>query len=157
MQHDISFIKETAIGAGRLILRTRPTIRGEKEGCGNWVTEADVASEQHILSQIHKKFPSHTILSEETSASILSPEMEENLWIVDPLDGTTNAKFGIPFFAVSIAYCQRGIVTTGAIYDPSRDELFWAEKGKGAFLHDKRIVGQNLNDFHGALVNVGSP
>src|SRR3989304_10384700 len=102
MQQVISFIKETAIGAGKIILRTRPTVRGEKEGGGNWVIEADVVSEQYILSQIHEKFPSHVILSEETHVTIQSPELEENLWVVDPLDGTTNAKFGIPFFAVSI-------------------------------------------------------
>lgn len=153
----MSFIKEIAIGAGKIILRTHPTILGEKEGGGNWVTEADVASEQYILSQIRKKFPSHTILSEETHTSILNPELEENIWIVDPLDGTTNAKFGVPFFSVSIAYCQRGSVIAGAIYDPNHDELFWAEKGKGAFLHDKKIMVQELKDFHGALVDVGSP
>ena len=106
MQPDIPFIKEVAIGAGKVILKTRPTIRGEKEGGGNWVTEADLASEQYILSQIHRKFPSHMILSEETHATIQNPELQEDLWVVDPLDGTTNARFGIPFFAVSIAYCQ---------------------------------------------------
>lgn len=157
MKPDTSFIKEIAIGAGKIILRTQPTIRGKKEGGGNWVTEADLVSEQYVLSQINEKFPSHVILSEETNSSILNPELEENLWVVDPLDGTTNAKFGLPFFAVSIAYCQRGIVTAGAIYDLNRDELFWAEKGKGAFLHDKKIVVQELKDFHGALVDVGSP
>lgn len=157
MQQDISFIKEIVLGAGKIILRTRLTIRGEKEGGGNWVTEADLASEQYILSQIHEKFPSHTILSEETNASLSHPELEENLWIVDPLDGTTNAKFGISYFAVSIAYCQRGVVLAGAIYDPSRDELFSVEKGCGAFLNDKQIRVQELKEIRGALVDVGSP
>lgn len=157
MQQDISFIKKVAIGAGKIILKTKPTVRGEKEGVGNWVTEADVVSEQYIISQIREKFPSHTILSEETHTFVSSPELEENLWIVDPLDGTTNAKFGIPFFVVSIAYCQCGIVTAGAIYDPNRDELFWAEKGRGAFLNDRKIQIQEIKEFQGALVNVGCP
>lgn len=157
MKPDISFIQEIAIGAGKKILRTRPTVRGEKEGGGNWVTEADAVSEQYILSQIHEKFPSHSILSEETHTSISNPELEENLWIVDPLDGTTNAKFGIPYFALSIAHSQHGVVTAGAIYDLNRDELFWAEKGKGAFLNDKQITVQGLKDFRGTLINVGSP
>lgn len=157
MQQDISFVKEIAIGAGKIILRTRPTVRGEKEGGGNWVTEADLASEQYMLSQIRKQYPSHAILSEETHATIQNPELEQNLWIVDPLDGTTNAKFGIPFFAVSIAYCQRGVVTAGVIYDPNRNELFWAEKGKGTFLNDKQIVVQERKDFRDSLGNVGSP
>lgn len=157
MKPDISFIQKIVTGAGKIILRTRPTVREKKEWGGNWVTEADLASEQYILSQIHEKFSSHTILSEETHAIVQNPELEEHLWIVDPLDGTTNAKFGIPFFAISIAYCQRGVVTAGVIYDPNRNELFWAEKGKGAFLNDKQIVVQERKDFCDSLGNVGSP
>lgn len=89
--------------------------------------------------------------------TVHDPQAEENLWVIDPLDGTTNVKFGIPFFAVSIAYVERGIVSMGAIYDPSRDELFYAEAGKGAFLNGQEIKTQDVVDFRSALVNVGSP
>lgn len=157
MKPDISFLKEIAVGAGKEILKTRPIIRAEKGGGGNWVTEADVVSEKYILTNIRKKFPSHAILSEETNAPIPNPVLEEDLWIIDPLDGTTNAKFGIDYFSISIAYCQRSVVHAAVIYDPTRGELFWAEKGKGAFLNDKQIAVQELNNFYGSLVNIGSP
>ncbi len=153
----IDFIKEITVGAGKKILATRPTVHGEKEGGGNWVTEADLSSEQYIVAHIQKKFPTHQILSEETHASVENPEHEAHLWFVDPLDGSTNAKFGIPFFTVSIAYMEKSVVRAAAIYDPSRDELFWAEKGLGSYVNGKKIMVDNTRDFRNTIVDIGSP
>ena len=77
--------------------------------------------------------------------------------MIDPLYGTTNFSYGLPFFAVSVAYARRGIVQYGAVYDPSRRELFWAEKGKGAYLDNKKIHVHQRVSLSGALIDVGSP
>lgn len=153
----IDFLRRITTEAGKLILQTSRSVRGSKAGSGNWVTEADFASERYLLDAIHNAYPSHRILAEETHSDIAHPEQEEHLCVIDPLDGTTNARYGVPFFAVSVAYVTRGTIQCGAIYDPSRDELFWVEKEKGAHLDDKKIhVGQEIS-LSGALVDVGSP
>jgi len=102
----------------------------------NIVTDVDRRSESMIIKKIRASFPCHSILSEESA-----PEQKESdyRWIIDPLDGTTNFSRGFPFFAVSIALEERGRVILGAVYDPMRDELFYAEEGKGAYLNKKII------------------
>ena len=102
----------------------------------NLVTEADLASEKLIISRISEAFPEHAILAEETRAST---EVTENLWVIDPLDGTNNFAHSFPFFCVSIAFCRHGEPVVGVVYDPLRDELFTAERGGGAFVNDKPI------------------
>lgn len=153
----IDFLVAITREAGERVLRQSRRIRGKKAGSGNWVTEADLASEQYLIGSIRKAYPSHCILAEETHSDIAHPEQEDYLWVIDPLDGTTNYSYGLPFFAVSVAYVRHGIVQYGVVYDPSRRELFWAEKGKGAYLDNKKIhVGQETL-LSGALVDVGSP
>ena len=102
----------------------------------NLVTEADLASEKLIISRITEAFSDHAILAEETRASA---EMAENLWVVDPLDGTNNFAHSFPFFCVSIAFWRHGQPVVGVVYDPLRDELFVAERGQGAFVNDRPI------------------
>ncbi len=153
----IDFLVAITREAGERVLRESRRIRGKKAGSGNWVTEADLASEQYLIASIRKAYPSHCILAEETYSDIAHPEQEEYLWVVDPLDGTTNFSCRVPFFAVSVVYVRRGVIQCGAVYDPSRNELFWAGKEKGAYLNDKKIhVGQVIS-LSGALVDVGSP
>lgn len=153
----VDFLVAITREAGERLLGASRHIRGKKSGSGNWVTEADLVSERHIIQSIHKKFSDHAILAEETQKTLRHPEREPHLWVIDPLDGTTNFSYHVPFFAVSVAYVQRGILQCGAIYDPSRREVFWAKKGKGAYLHDKQVhVGQETS-FSGALVDVGFP
>lgn len=153
----IDFLVAITREAGERVLRESRRIRGKKAGSGNWVTEADVASERCLIDAIHTKYPSHRILAEETQPDVSHPEQEGCLWVIDPLDGTTNFKYHVPFFAVSVAFVEHGVVRCGAIYDPSRDELFWAERGKGAYFGREKIFVDQTNAFSGTLVDVGSP
>jgi myo-inositol-1(or 4)-monophosphatase len=106
------------------------------KGKRNLVTEADLLSEKKILGIISSEFPSHGIISEEAGAS---REGAEYTWIIDPLDGTNNFYFGIPFFCVNIALVRRGEVVLGVTCDPMRNETFYSVKGKGAHLNGKNI------------------
>ncbi|EKD67103.1 MAG: Inositol monophosphatase, partial [uncultured bacterium] len=135
----IDFIRSVTKKAGSIILESSKTLVRQKGHGGNIVLVSDIQSEQFILSSIQKKYPNHTILSEETHSSIDHPETIADVWIVDPLDGTTNIKHEIPFYSISIAYVQYGKVIASGIYDPQRDEFFYAEKGKGAFCNGKPI------------------
>jgi len=106
------------------------------KGRRNLVTRADLRSEQCILDLIQREYPSHGILSEESGPR---ESRSEYRWIIDPLDGTTNYAFGIPFFTVSIALVQGDELLVGVIHDPIRGETFRAERGRGAFLNDRKI------------------
>jgi myo-inositol-1(or 4)-monophosphatase len=116
----------------------------------NLVTETDKASEKLISDFIKKKYPSHGILAEEGSDRNKSAEY---LWVVDPLDGTTNFAHGLPIFAVSIGLQKNGETIAGVVYDVMRDVVYSAEKGSGAYENTKKInVNKNSNLGHGMLV-----
>jgi myo-inositol-1(or 4)-monophosphatase len=117
------------------------------------VTEADHRSEEAILEIIGKAFPGDAFLAEESGES---GQIADRLWVIDPLDGTVNYANGIPFFAVSIGLCIDGQPTLGVVLDPTRDELFTAVTGAGAFLDGRRIrnPGRRLSD---AVVSLGLP
>jgi myo-inositol-1(or 4)-monophosphatase len=129
------------------------------------VTEVDKGAEQMIRKLILTHFPDHAILGEEgvepgpeASAQALKESLqEEYLWIVDPLDGTTNYVHGYPFYAVSIALAHKGEVIVGVIYDPNKDELFVAEKGKGAYVHGKTTRVSNEETLATSLLATGFP
>ncbi len=107
-----------------------------KEGVNNLVTEADHASEKAIIDVIHKEFPNHHILSEETGEIVQDSNYK---WIIDPIDGTINFAHGIPLNCVSIAIEYHGKIVMASVYNPHLNEMFFAEKGKGATLNDKSI------------------
>ncbi len=107
-----------------------------KEGINNLVTEADHASEKAIIETIQNQFPDHFILSEETGEIKSSSEYK---WIIDPIDGTVNFANGIPLCCVSIGLEKNGEMIMGAVYNPFMNELFFAQKGMGAYLNDKKI------------------
>lgn len=116
----------------------------------NLVTETDKASERLITDFIKEKYPSHGILAEEGSESNRSAEY---LWVVDPLDGTTNFAHGLPIFSVSIGLQKNGETIAGVVYDVMREVVFLAEKNSGSFENGKRIkVNKNENLGHGMLV-----
>lgn len=118
------------------------------------VTEADRLSEDMILSAIRNRFPRHDVLSEESS----SPETgSEFRWIVDPLDGTTNYAHGYPVFCVSIALERQGVVTLGVVYNPMLDEMFVAEKEKGAYLNGARLSVSGTPVLSHGLLATGFP
>jgi myo-inositol-1(or 4)-monophosphatase len=129
------------------------------------VTEVDKGAETLIRNLISTHFPHHSFLGEEgvepgpdaSAQALANMSDSEYLWIVDPLDGTTNYVHGFPFFVVSIALAYKGEVIVGVIYDPSRDELFVAEKGKGAYVKGKRMSVSTENRLIDSLVGSGFP
>ena len=125
-----------------------------KEGIDrNLVTEVDKKSEEVIVGIIKKHHPSHEILAEERG----SQGKSKTKWIIDPLDGTTNFTHGLPVFCVSIGIEHEGELVAGVIYDPNFDELFTAEKGKGAFLNGKRIHVSKTPTLNKSLLVTGFP
>ncbi|QNK60896.1 inositol monophosphatase family protein [Paenibacillus sp. PAMC21692] len=129
------------------------------------VTEVDKGSERLIRNLIGTHFPHHSFLGEEgvepgpeaSSRALAEMSDAEYLWIVDPIDGTTNFVHGFPFFCVSIALAYQGEVIVGVIYDPCKDELFVAEKGKGAYVHGKKMSVSGEETLRGSLIATGLP
>ena len=120
----------------------------------NLVTDVDKGSEALIIEIIRGAFPDDSILAEESGSS---PKKGERRWLIDPLDGTTNFAHSYPFFCVSIGLEEDGELVVGAVYNPMSDELFWAEKGKGAFLHDDKIHVSSIGRLSEALLATGFP
>jgi len=132
---------EIALGAGSYIKK----MLGKKHSISykgeiNLVTDVDRAVEAFIIKNIKKSFPMHKILAEETAESYANMKKKaEFLWIIDPIDGTTNFAHSFPFFCTSIALQYNGKTVLGIVYEPIRNELFWAQKNGGAFLNRKKI------------------
>lgn len=118
-----------------------------------YVTQVDQAAEQAILESIRKRYPDHAFLAEESGRS----GEHEFTWIVDPLDGTTNFVHGFPTFSVSIALRRHDTLEVGVVYDPCRQELFTAMRGRGAQLDGKRIRVSERKELDGALIGTGFP
>ncbi len=128
--------------------------RVDFKGVIDLVTEIDHASEAFLIGEISRNFTGHSFLAEESGASL---EQTEHLWIIDPLDGTVNYAHGVPVFCVSIAYSYHGKVVLGAVYDPMRDEMFTAEKDKGAWLNGRLIKTSQVSDVQKSLLATGFP
>jgi len=151
--------KEVAIRAAKKagdILRSR---LGRKrkiayKGAVNLVTEMDILAEKIIVSEIQKHFPDHDVLAEEGFAMEKASRFR---WIIDPLDGTTNYAHGFPVFCVSIALTKDKEVVLGVVYDPTRDELFAAEKGRGARLNGHTIRVSSETNLSRSLLATGFP
>jgi myo-inositol-1(or 4)-monophosphatase len=119
------------------------------------VTEIDKGAEEIIIETIKKHFPQHGILGEESGTKYSADS--EYKWVIDPLDGTTNFTHGLPVFCVSIGLERNGEVIAGVIFDPNMDEMFTAEKGKGAYLNGKKIHVSNVNGLNESLLVTGFP
>jgi myo-inositol-1(or 4)-monophosphatase len=124
------------------------------KGVIDLVTEIDHASETFLLKEIHAHFPDSHIIAEESGEIKGS---NGGIWYIDPLDGTVNYSHHIPLFCVSIAYAFDDIVILGAVYDPLRDEMFTAERGKGAFLNGKQIHASQTTELQKSLLVTGFP
>lgn len=135
----------------------REGFRVETKGRINLVTEADLASEKHIKSLVQGHYPSHHILAEESGGTGGGNLTDGYHWIIDPLDGTTNFSHRFPCYAVSIGVEYRGEPVAGVIYDPTRDELFAAERGAGSTLNGERIRVSAVTDLEKALLVSGFP
>lgn len=138
---------------------------GSKTSAQDLVTEVDKGVEQMIRRLILTHFPNHAILGEEgvspgadaVNAALEEGRKHEYLWIVDPIDGTTNFVHGFPFYCVSIALAVKGELTIGVIYDPVRDEMFVAEKGKGAYMHGIPTAVSSEAEPGSSLIAMGFP
>ncbi len=142
--------------AGNLIHRMSDRIDHltvTKKSHADFVSEVDRAAEQEIIQILLEAYPDHAILAEESGTQGES----DYVWIIDPLDGTTNFLHGFPQFAVSIALQHNGIITQGVVYDPVRNELFTATRGRGAFLNDKRIRVTKRAKLADSLIGTGFP
>ena len=154
----LNFAIETAREAGHLLLEkfgriTTVTMKGDI----NLVTEADLASEALIIERIKSHYPKHAILAEESGNAVVIDGETEWKWIIDPLDGTTNYAHGYPCFAVTIALEHKGEVAVGVTFDPTRNELFAAEKGQGATLNGKSIRVSATESLGASLICTGFP
>ena len=125
-----------------------------KKQHNDFVTEVDKASEAAIIDTLKTAYPDHAILAEESGKSDNESEFQ---WIIDPLDGTTNFIHGFPQYCVSIALQQRGQITQAVVYDPTRNDLFTASKGAGAYLNEKRIRVGKRDKIADALIGTGFP
>jgi len=154
----LNFAIETARDAGQILLeKFGRKIDILKKGDIDLVTEADLASEALIIERIKCYYPKHTILAEESGEAVTIGGDKNWKWIIDPLDGTTNYAHGYPCFCVTIALENQGEIMLGVTYDPTRNEVFTAEKGRGATLNNKpiRVSGEtNLGD---SLIGTGFP
>ena len=145
-----------ARSAGNILLRYYDhvdTVAVHSKGLNDFVSEVDKASEQAIIEILHRSFPDHAILAEESGQH----QGNDFQWIIDPLDGTTNFLHKFPQFCVSIAVEHRGRLEQGVVFDPLRQELFTASRGVGARLDDRRIRVSRQATLEGSLLGTGFP
>ena len=142
--------------AGNLIHRAADNLDHltvTKKSHADYVSEVDRAAERIIIESLLEAYPSHAILAEESGAQGES----EYVWIIDPLDGTTNFLHGVPQYAVSIGLQHNGIMTQAVIYDPTKNDLFTATRGRGAFRNDKRLRVSKRKEMADSLIGTGFP
>jgi myo-inositol-1(or 4)-monophosphatase len=156
MQPLLNIAIRAARRAGEVIIRGMNRVHRldvRAKGQNDFVTEIDMQAERDIIETIHKHYPDHAVLAEESGERGES----EFVWIIDPLDGTTNFMHGFPQFAVSIAVQRRGRIEHGVVYDPLRQELFTTSRGEGAQLDGKRIRVSSHVGLDRALIGTGFP
>ncbi len=145
-----------ARNAGDLIQRSSQNLDKltiDQKSRNDYASEVDRMAEQEIIKVLRNAFPEHAILAEESGEH----QGNDYVWVIDPLDGTTNFLHGFPQYAVSIALKHKNKLEIGVIYDPSRDELFTAERGGGAMLNNRKIRVAKQNSMRGALIGTGFP
>ena len=147
-----------ARAAGQTIMRAYTEldrVEVSTKGINDFVTSVDKEAEATITYQIRKSYPDHTIVGEEDGEN--RGQNKDYVWIVDPLDGTNNFVRGIPHFAVSIALQHKGVTEIAVIYDPVREELFSAVRGKGAKVNDFRMRVTSVNELDSTMIGTGFP
>jgi len=150
---------KAARAAGAIISRASldvDLVKVNTKGANDFVTEIDQKAEDIIIETLLQAYPGHGILAEE-SGKAHGARDSEYVWIIDPLDGTTNFIHGFPVYSVSIALAHRGQVQQGVVYDPNRNDLFYASKGRGAFLNDKRLRVSKRTRLAESLIGTGFP
>jgi myo-inositol-1(or 4)-monophosphatase len=158
MHPTLGIAVKAARRAGAIINRAARDIEGvtvSKKRHNDFVTEVDKAAEQAIIDILSKAYPDHAILAEESGAQ--GAPRADYTWIIDPLDGTTNFIHGFPQYAVSIALRHKDIIEQAVVFDPTRNELFTATRGRGAFLDDHRLRVTKRTHLSDALIATGFP
>ncbi len=153
----LSIAVKAAREAGRIINKASQDVNAlsvKSKTFNDFVSEVDHAAEQAIIDALKYAYPDHGFLGEESGNT---NQESENIWIIDPLDGTTNFLHNFPQYCISIALQQKGVLTQAVIYDPVRNDLFTATKGRGAFLNDKRIRVTNRTKLQDSLIGTGFP
>ncbi|HEY9322395.1 MAG TPA: inositol monophosphatase family protein [Candidatus Methylopumilus sp.] len=143
--------------AGAIINRASQdigTLTIKSKNFNDFVSEVDVAAERAIIDTLKDAYPSHGFLGEESGST---SHQSDFIWIIDPLDGTTNFLHNFPQYCVSIALQHKGEITQAVIYEPNRNDLYTATKGRGAFLNDKRIRVSKCDKLQEALIGTGFP
>ena len=156
MQPMLNIAVRAARSAGEIILRSADKashLAVDSKGKNDFATEIDRLAEKEIISIIKAAYPEHSILAEESGEHAGN----DFVWIIDPLDGTTNFIHGFPQYAVSIALKYKDRIEIGVVYDPQRDELFTAKRGGGAMLNNRRLRVTGLTSMKGALIGTGFP
>jgi myo-inositol-1(or 4)-monophosphatase len=153
MKPTLNDIETLARGAGKILRAySGQQLQIKHKGEIDLVTEADHHSEAYLIGEIRQRFPTHRIITEESGE--LSGTQDQ-IWYIDPLDGTLNYAHRLPIYAVSIAYEENGCVTLGVVYDPERDECFSAELGRGAWLNGIRLEGPPAQVLEHSLLVTG--
>ncbi|MEM6461707.1 MAG: inositol monophosphatase family protein [Pseudomonadota bacterium] len=154
----LNVMVQAAIKAGRSLSRDFGEVQNLQvslKGPSDYVSQADRKAEEIVLGELSRARPTYSVLAEE-SGEIRGTDGQHR-WIVDPLDGTTNFLHGIPLFAISIALERDGEIVCGVIYNPAMDELYTAERGKGAFLNDRRMRVAGRRNLADCVVGTGVP
>ena len=154
----MNIIYRACMKAAKFIIRDFGEIEKlqvSSKGPGDFVSAADKRSEKIIIEELLKADPKCGVLSEEIGE--VNKENKDNRWIIDPIDGTLNFLNGIPQFCISIAYEEKGEIICGMIFDPIKDEMFFAEKGNGAFLNNSRIRVTNKSKLKESILVTGGP
>jgi myo-inositol-1(or 4)-monophosphatase len=150
---------KAARAAGAIINRAAldvESVRVSQKQINDFVTEVDHASEENIIEILLEAYPGHGILAEETGSTHGAKD-SEFVWIIDPLDGTTNFIHGFPVYCVSIALAVKGKIEQAVVYDPSRNDLFTATKGRGTYLNDRRLRVSKRTELKQCLISTGFP
>ncbi|MDA5194894.1 inositol monophosphatase family protein [Govanella unica] len=155
---NITVMASAARKAGRFLARDFGEVEHlqiSRKGPADFVSLADTKAEQTIVAELKRARPGYGFLLEEGGE--LAGTDSEHRWIIDPLDGTTNFLHGLPHFAISIALERAGQIVAGIVYQPLTDELFWAERGRGAYLNSKRLRVSGRRDLNQSVIATGIP
>ena len=156
MHPTLNIAVKAARRAGSIITRASEDIGSltiNDKGYNDFVTEVDLASEKEIIRVLKASYPDHAFLGEESGLS----HQADSVWIIDPLDGTTNFLHGFPQYCISIALEEKGEITQAVIYDPNRNDLFTATKGQGAYLNQRRMRVSNKSKLKESILGTGFP
>ena len=154
----INIITKACMKASRLLIRDFGEIENlqvSSKGPGDFVSSADKRTEKIIIEELQKAHPDYGIITEESG--VHNESNKDNRWIVDPIDGTSNFLNGLPQFAISIGYEEKEEIKCGVIFDPIKNEMFYAEKGNGAYLNNSRIRVSNKKKLKDAMIVTGGP